>query len=357
MILSKEVEVKLWGKNIKYYNDLGYNGKQGDIVVVKVEDLQKNSHVEVEVLCDFCNENKMLVKYSDYNRIIEKSGSYVCKQCAYEKIRQTSLERFGVSSYAQTKECQEKIEQTMKLRYGYNRALQNPESKKRFRETCEERYGEDYGNVFIEKAMNTFYEKTGYHYPSQSPDVRKKIIESNLKHYNVDNPKKAIEVKEKIAQTFYANSSQKASKQQRYICNLYQGVLNYPISYYHADIYLPNDNLIIEYDGGGHLLEVAIGHEPMEKHVHKEIVRDNVLKNKGYKQMRIISVKDKLPSDDMLLKMLLIAKEYLLNTFHSWISFDIDNSKMINAENKDIGGVFFDYGKLRKIKEITHINT
>ena len=65
--------------------------------------------------------------------------------------------------------------------------------------------------------------------------------------------------------------------------------------------------------------------------------------------MRIISLKDKLPSDEILLQMLSEAKQYFFDyPNHSWIEFNIDTSTVRNAEQKD--GVFFDYGKLRKIK-------
>ena len=65
--------------------------------------------------------------------------------------------------------------------------------------------------------------------------------------------------------------------------------------------------------------------------------------------MRIISSKDKLPSDEILLQMLSEAKQYFSDyPNHSWIEFNIDTSTVRDAEQKD--SVFFDYGKLRNIK-------
>ena len=67
--------------------------------------------------------------------------------------------------------------------------------------------------------------------------------------------------------------------------------------------------------------------------------------------MRIISSKDLLPSDTLLLEMLSKAKEYFSKyPNHSWFEFNIDTSTVRNAEQPD--GVFFDYGELRKIKEV-----
>ena len=65
--------------------------------------------------------------------------------------------------------------------------------------------------------------------------------------------------------------------------------------------------------------------------------------------MTIISSKDYLPSDTILLEMLEQARTYFTTTSHTWIEYNIDTSTMRNAENKD--GIYFDYGDLRKIKE------
>lgn len=283
-ILTKEVEVKPSGKMIKYYKDLGYNVEWHKPLVVKIEDLQKGSQENIEVLCDICKKNKMTVVYKNYNNVMERTGSYVCKECSSVKIKQTFLRKYGVEHIAKLQ------------------------------------------------------------------DIKDKKVKTNIEKYGVDNPNKLPEVREKMTQTLYANSSQKASKQQRYINNLYQGILNFPIKYYCADVFLPNDNLIVEYDGGGHILNVVMGRETIEEYNHKEIARYNVLKSKGYKQMRIISSKDLLPTDQTLLQMLSEAKQYFtLYPQHSWIEFNLDTSSLRNAENKQ--GILYDYGTLRKIKD------
>ena len=50
-------------------------------------------------------------------------------------------------------------------------------------------------------------------------------------------------------------------------------------------------------------------------------------------------------------RMLQYAKEYFSTTNHSWITFDVSNSRMINTTNKDTNGVYYDYGSLRVIKD------
>lgn len=301
-ILTKEVEIKMNTKTVKHYESLGYEipkKKATELsrktykkeyvydfkspIKVKVEDLTKGCKAVIRVKCDICKQAEMDVVYNVYKNTIESTGSYVCKECAKIKQRNTSLNKYGVPYYTYTDEFKEKVSETILAKYG-----------------C------------------------------------KNVSQSNS-------------VKEKKNETFYKNSSQKSSRQQRYICRLYNGILNFPIKHYSADIYFSDDKLICEYDGSGHFLKVDIGNETIEEFNNKELIRYNIIKREGYKQMKIVSSHDKLPSDTILLQMLDISKNYFNTTQHSWITFDIDQSLMFNAENKD--GVYFDFGELRTIKK------
>ena len=395
-ILTKEVEIKLWGKTVKYYNDLGYDGKHGDVVSVKVEDLSSGSNVRIQYLCDYCQKEILTIVYADYMRRKKEVNKMACRYCAPQKMGETCYLRYGADSYAKTKECHEKMENTTKSRYGTFHYSKTKEYKEKFHKTCVERYGESYRKQFINRAFETFRDKTGYAFPSQSPDVRKKITTSYINHYGVDNPQLSAEVREKTEktnlerygciapsqneevkekaritninkygvqytmqshefreranETLCKNGTQKTSKQQVYLHGLYGGEINYSVSYYAVDIYLPKENLVIEYDGGGHNLKVVLGRLTQEQFNQKEIIRYNAIKYAGYKQMRLISSKDLLPSDQILLQMLDEAKLYFSEyPNHSWIEYDIDKSIVRNAENKD--GARYDYGSLRKIKD------
>lgn len=88
MILSKEVEVTLCSKNIKYYENLGYliprykddeyrlKVKANTKIKVKVEDLQKRSQIKVLCKCDKCGKENLII-FSQ----LDKSGNYFCKKC------------------------------------------------------------------------------------------------------------------------------------------------------------------------------------------------------------------------------------------------------------------------------------
>lgn len=301
-ILTKEVEVKVNSNTVKHYESLGYkipfkvasklyqkNSNKKYVydfdtpIKVKVEHLTKGSKAPIKVLCDICFKNSMNVAYQTYNRVVEKTGSYVCKDCASQKQQLTSLKKYGVPYYT-------------------------------------------YTNEFKERVAKTFMDKYGCQNISQSPII-----------------------KEKKSKTFFKNSSQKSSRQQRYICGLYQGILNFPIKLYCADVFLLNDNLIVEFDGSGHMLNVSMGRETIEEYNQKEIIRNNIIKREGYKQIKIVSSKDLLPSDEILLQMLSEARQYFSETNHSWCSYDIDQGLLFNAEHKD--GIPYSFGELRRIKD------
>jgi len=84
-----------------------------------------------------------------------------------------------------------------------------------------------------------------------------------------------------------------------------------------------------------------------EEFINKERRRWYFLNSKGWKEIRIISRQDKLPSDEVIFLMIEYAKEYI-NEGHSWIHFDIDNLKIL----KSTGNINVDFGKLRRIKKV-----
>lgn len=87
MLISKEVEVNINNRNIKYYKNKGYKISKEKKIVVKVEDLPKGNHTKVKVQCDNPNcitpINKLWA-WSDYLRQVHKDGRTYCRRCANE---------------------------------------------------------------------------------------------------------------------------------------------------------------------------------------------------------------------------------------------------------------------------------
>lgn len=312
-----------------------------------------------------------------------------------EQIKNTIMEKYGVDNVGKSKEIQEKIKTTNQKKYGVDYALQNTEIQEKIRETNRKKYGADYYIQTEEgkqKAKKTVQQKYGVDFVSQVPEFKEKAMQTSIGRYGTLNPTQSNEIQDKIAQTniekygvpcvlsspiirekikntnqikygydvaasspivqekikksLYDNQNVLCSSQQKYIYNLYGGILNYPILCYNLDILL--GNIDIEIDASGHDLCVKHNSISKEEFEHKQLVRNAILKKNGYKIMRIISCRDLFPSDKILLQMLSDAKQYFSDyPEHSWIEFNIDNKIVRNAEYND--GVSYFYGQLRRI--------
>lgn len=110
MLLTKEVELTLKGKIIKWYEEKGYeiprytdiHGrtliKKGTKLKVRVEDLQHGSEAKVDIQCDNCGEILLGIQWKKYNKYVREGGKYFCNKCAYElfakeKIKKIKLDK------------------------------------------------------------------------------------------------------------------------------------------------------------------------------------------------------------------------------------------------------------------------
>lgn len=305
-IITKEVEIKPSGKAVQYYKDKGYDAKWHEPLIVKVEDLSVGSKAEVKVLCDYCQKNVVVTKYKHYHTRTKKINKYACIECASLKRKESNLLVYNVENVNQL-------------------------------------------DVVRKRTILTNIERYGVENPSQNKDVRKKMEETSIFRYGVKNPMQSPEIKAKAIETLCKNGTFQTSKQQIYLCSILGGEINHPIKYYASDICLLEDRLDIEYDGGFHDGRVKLGQLTQEEFDIQELIRDKIIKSEGYKIIRIKSNSDKLPSDQVLLKMLSDARNYFQTTSHTWITYDIDQSLLFNAEN--LHGTPYDFGVLRTIKD------
>ncbi|MEI2465182.1 zinc-ribbon domain-containing protein [Niallia taxi] len=109
-ILEKEIEVGLNHMNIKYYEEKGYKinrfpNKQGKLTIprnankllVKIEDLQKNSNIKVSRICDDCGKLENNIVFHTIVKVREKeNGIDRCFQCT--RIKAGKTRRKGVSN-------------------------------------------------------------------------------------------------------------------------------------------------------------------------------------------------------------------------------------------------------------------
>jgi len=109
-LITKEIKVGLGGINIKYYENKGYElpkikdksyrmkTPKGIKIIVKVEDLQNNSIIMVNVECDCpnCNNPIKYIEWRTYLKTVNKYGKYFCNSCitklfVKDKVKETKL--------------------------------------------------------------------------------------------------------------------------------------------------------------------------------------------------------------------------------------------------------------------------
>lgn len=79
----------------------------------------------------------------------------------------------------------------------------------------------------------------------------------------------------------------------------------------------------------GHNLQVKLNGITQEEFNQREIKRNKFIRSQGWKQIFIISPNDKIKNytDEEYVKIIEIAKLYLLNTTHHWVNIYIEENK------------------------------
>lgn len=383
MILDEKITITITWNTCEYYLNKGYifptyvNSKgnvtvsKGTKIEINQKDIYPKSRYKIHIACDGCGKKMYIDTYDYFSRLHD--GKYYCHKCNRKFAKETCLEKYGVENVSMVDEFKEKSKKTSLERYGVEYASSATWFRNKVENTNIKKYGVKsplMREEIKQKTQETNIERYGYKFPMQNPDVYKKFSKTVYEKYGVNHISQSEQAKEKYRKTcqerYGVDSSLQLervrkciapvhSKQQLYICNLYNGELNYPIKKYNMDILY--ENIDIEVDFGGHDLQVKLGTITKEEFDRREMIRNIIIKREGYKVVRIVSRKDKIPCDEILLEMLKYMKNYFQKyPHHTWITFDIDNSIVLNAENKNNGGEYYNYGNLYYLKRNTEIS-
>ena len=402
LILPQTVSIRTNGSNCKYFREKGYEfEKCGDFIEVDVLDLKKGSGTKVKIICDICGKEaetwySTVVKYNKKNELIT-CGS---KSCINKKREDTCMEKYGVKYAAQSQEVQNKMKDTNLERYGAENPFGSKEIRDKIKDTWQKNYGENITNPFQaeevrEKIRATWQKNYGENITnpfqteevrdktkatlqknygegivniSQVKEIRDKIKDTNLgrygaecpfgskeiqdkikatfkKRYGVDNPMKNEEIKNKALDSFQFNGTGPCSRAQKYIHFLIGGALNKRICNSLVDICFEEEKTAIEYDGGGHFLGELIVNK--DRFISKEAFlkeknREYSIVNKGYKVIRFIATKDRIPSDEVLLNLI----EEFKNSDFKVVRIDFEEGTIEKDYNEKTR---YDFGKLRRI--------
>jgi len=325
LLLTKEVEVTLGARNINYYEELGYKipreknkrGKIsalfGEIIIVKITDLPKNSNVNIKVQCDYCNKiiTKKYYKYTNNkeNSIIKKD---CCAECQPIKTKESNMIKYNTLSTNQLQFVKNKKIATSIDKYGCISPMQNKEVRNKVSNTNLDRIG--YENVLSskvirEKSKKTCREKYGFEYAIQNPEIQAKRTN-----------------------TLYQNGTCPTSSQQLEIYNIlkennYTVELNYPLSNINLDVAIFIDDIKID-------LEYDCYH--WHKDQQKDRKRDEFTKSQGWKILRIKSG-HKIPSLEQIIESInkLVSTD---RTFTQIILDDWQEDSLLNNEINKNGG-------------------
>lgn len=311
MVLNQIITIPVNNKHIKYYKDKGYNiTHNNQIMSVNINDLHKTSNAQILIRCDFCGEI-FTRKYKCYCDTPNKKWD-ACPKCIPQKRKMVVLEKYGVENVMYLDEYKQKVADTNMAKYGVKVGLMNPEIR--------------------QKQINTNIKKYGVPYAIAAKQTRDKIEKSFKERYNVINPSQIDDVMNKIQQTRYKNDLQASSKQQRYLCDIIGGELNFPFKRRYIDIALVEDKIAIEYNGGGHNLAVKLGELSEKEFIRNENFRKKTLFENDWKLIEFISPTNKVLCADSIKNIMKLCIDLFNNHNKHYIKIYIDEDKIVNSD-------------------------
>lgn len=211
LILEPEIDIVPTRKNLEYYKKLGYNAQLHEQISVKNQDLPHGSKLLETRKCDDCGAilSRSHKAWEDTHLV---HGLDLCPSCSrkrtVKKIEDANLNKYGVKYPMQSKEIQEKARTTSKKNWRVDYSFQNPSANKKAREAFKDKYGVDNPiqvQEFKEKAEATNLNRYNAKNVFSSDKIQEKIKNSLLKNYGVDNPSKDLKIREIAQETCKKN--------------------------------------------------------------------------------------------------------------------------------------------------------
>jgi len=206
MLIDEKIEIIVAGQMKKYYKDLGYNVPNTNLpkIEIYIKDLPKKSNVKIKTICSICGKIN-IIPYCSYTIKIEKYGYTTCKgKCSSEKIKQTSLKKYGTEHPTQNDRVKENYKQTIIKKYGVNHYSQTDEFLKKYKQTNLEKFGTEYcsqNNKVKEKVKETCLKKYGTICSLHNKEINEKTKQTWIKNYGVNHPNQNEKIIEKTKQT------------------------------------------------------------------------------------------------------------------------------------------------------------
>ena len=175
-----------------------------DKCIIIFDKLEKcNRDTKIKFICN-CG-----IEYSKTFRLLYDIGAF-CKICTknkkYEKVKQNSIERYGVEYPQQYQEAKYKSKQTCIERYGVECPMKSQEVRDKSKQTCFNNYGVENplkSQEVRDKSKQTCLIKYGVEYASQSQEAKDKFKQTCIKRYGVEHVSQNAEISEKQSYNAY----------------------------------------------------------------------------------------------------------------------------------------------------------
>ena len=158
-------------------------------------ELRKRTVVDKYGSLEEFNKHK-IIKAKNTNKLRYGVENPQSLNCIKEKTKKTCLERYGAESFLQSDQYKQTFDEIRKTDE-YKKKVRNS-----YELTMRKKYGEDWGKYATNKMIEAYRDKTGYDFPSQDPDVQKKVAETNQKRYGKDRPMQNEKIKHKAIDTW-----------------------------------------------------------------------------------------------------------------------------------------------------------
>ena len=254
-------------------------------------------------ICKCGNRTTFNKNWLDGYRIYCSAKCSQSESSTKEKRRQTSLQKYGVDNVAKNDDVKKKQEITNLKKWGNKSSSQNELVKEKYKQTIQNKWGKNHyfqTEDFKLKAKKYYLEKYGVEHQLEVSEIKERIKQTCLKKYGV----------ETYLNTKHARDSVKKYNKSSYENEIVEWLRNYEdnietsskiISPMNIDIFLPNHNLAIEFNGlywhselfkekGYHLNKTQLCEEKGIKLVHiweddwlnrKEVIKSILLNKIG----------------------------------------------------------------------------
>ena len=161
---------------------------------------------DIGAFCKICTKNKRKEKIKQNS--IEKYGVEYPQQYqeAKDKSKQTCIERYGVECPMKSQEVRDKSKQTCFNNFGVECPMKSQELKDKSKQTCIERYGVEYAfqsQELKDKSKQTCIERYGVEYAFQSQEAKDKFKQTCIERYGVEHVSQNAEISEKQSKNAY----------------------------------------------------------------------------------------------------------------------------------------------------------